>query len=388
MSKRSEATKLSRTAARMKKSAPAMTGASPSARLRAEERAEETAAYLAAIVESAEDAIVSKTLNGIVTSWNASAERMFGYTEQEMLGQPILRVIPPERRSEEDLILTRIRAGERIEHFETVRMRKDGQPLHVSLTISPGRDRAGVIIGASKIVRDITERRRLEHEVANWAAQLDATFDALTDGFFIYDSAGQLTRMNDAARTILALDAAPDYYSLTPAERAARLQVRDVNDRPLKPEEWGLTKLAQGERLVEPVEIRITALDGRTKDLSITGGPVRATDGEIVGAVALLRDVTDRRRLERAVAERSAQLQATFDALAEPMCVFDAKGRILRQNRAEMDLFGFDPPQPRSKSERRGSSCAHPMGRGSRQSGFLRAVYSLGRHLLELTRLR
>ena len=105
--------------------------------------ATESAAYLAAIVESADDAIVSKTLDGIVTSWNASAERMFGYTAQEMIGQPILLLIPPDRRSEEELILARLRAGERIEHFETVRVRKDGQLLEVSLTISPVRDSQG-----------------------------------------------------------------------------------------------------------------------------------------------------------------------------------------------------------------------------------------------------
>ena len=126
------------------------------------QRAEAAAAYLAAIVTSAEDAIASKTLDGIVTSWNASAERMFGYTAEEMIGQPILRLFPANRRDEEDLILARIRAGERIEHFETVRLTKDGHLLDVSLTISPIRDSTGSIIGASKIVRDITERKRLE----------------------------------------------------------------------------------------------------------------------------------------------------------------------------------------------------------------------------------
>ena len=126
------------------------------------ERGERATAWLAAIVTSAEDAIASKTLDGIVTSWNASAERMFGYTAEEMIGQPILRLFPPDRLSEEDMILARIRAGERIEHFETVRVTKDGQLLDVSLTISPIRESSGTIIGASKIARDITVRKRLE----------------------------------------------------------------------------------------------------------------------------------------------------------------------------------------------------------------------------------
>ena len=128
--------------------------------------ADGAAAHLAAIVSSSSDAIASKTLEGIITSWNASAERMFGYTADEIIGQSVLTLIPPERHSEEDTILARLRAGERVEHFETVRMTKEGRRLDVSLTISPIRDRSGVITGASKIVRDITERKQLERERA------------------------------------------------------------------------------------------------------------------------------------------------------------------------------------------------------------------------------
>jgi two-component system sensor histidine kinase UhpB len=151
-----------KTARRKTKDVEAPSDAPTSSRHRRASESRESAAYLAAIVESADDAIISKTLDGIVTSWNASAERIFGYSAQEMIGQPILRLIPPDRQSEEDLILTRLRAGERIEHFETIRARKDGRSLEVSLTISPVRNKAGAIIGASKIARDITERRKLE----------------------------------------------------------------------------------------------------------------------------------------------------------------------------------------------------------------------------------
>ncbi len=125
-------------------------------------QAEEASAHLAAIVASTSDAIASKTLDGIITSWNASAERMFGYTAQEIIGQSVLLLIPPDRHSEEDRILARLRAGKPIEHYETVRVTKDGRPLDVSLTVSPVRDSAGAIIGASKILRDITERKRAE----------------------------------------------------------------------------------------------------------------------------------------------------------------------------------------------------------------------------------
>jgi PAS domain S-box-containing protein len=125
-------------------------------------RAEEVRARLAAIVESSEDAIVSKTLDGIIQSWNAGAERLFGYTAEEAVGQPITLIIPPERHDEERAILSRLARGERIEHFETVRLAKDGRRLDISLTISPVRDDAGHVIGASKVARDITERKRAE----------------------------------------------------------------------------------------------------------------------------------------------------------------------------------------------------------------------------------
>ena len=119
-------------------------------------------ARLAAIVESSDDAIVSKDLNGIITSWNRAAERMFGYAAQEAIGQSIRLIIPDDHQHEEDLILDRIRRGEAIQHFETIRCRKDQSCIPISVTVSPIRDSAGTVIGASKIARDITERRRAE----------------------------------------------------------------------------------------------------------------------------------------------------------------------------------------------------------------------------------
>ncbi|MDK4735223.1 PAS domain S-box protein [Rhizobium sp. CNPSo 3490] len=120
----------------------------------------DAAAFLAAIIESSDDAIISKSLSGIVTTWNKGAERIFGYTADEAIGKPITLVIPDNRLDEEPAILTRIQTGERVDHFETVRRRKDGELIDISLTISPIRDGNGKIIGASKIARDVSERRR------------------------------------------------------------------------------------------------------------------------------------------------------------------------------------------------------------------------------------
>src|SRR3954469_2953618 len=118
--------------------------------------------HLARVVESSDDAIVSKDLNGIITSWNRAAERMFGYTAAEAIGQSIRMIVPADRQSEEDTVLAHIRAGEALTHFETIRQRKDGSFVPISLTVAPIFDANGRVIGASKIARDISDQVRAE----------------------------------------------------------------------------------------------------------------------------------------------------------------------------------------------------------------------------------
>ena len=134
---------------------------------------EERLRWLASIVESSDDAIVSKNLDGVITSWNKGAERVFGYAAEEAIGQPITIVIPQDRQDEERTILTRIRRGERIDHFETVRQRKDGSLIVVSLTVSPVRSASGEIVGASKIARDISEAKRTQEQIATLAREAE-----------------------------------------------------------------------------------------------------------------------------------------------------------------------------------------------------------------------
>ena len=135
---------------------------------------QDASAYLAAIVESSDDAIVSKNLDGTITSWNNAAERIFGYSSDEAVGKPITLIIPPERRHEETDIISRLRQGKRIEHFETVRQAKDGTLIDISITVSPIRDAAGTIVGASKVARDITEHKRLRAIAASQKEALEA----------------------------------------------------------------------------------------------------------------------------------------------------------------------------------------------------------------------
>jgi PAS domain S-box-containing protein len=135
--------------------------------------ADERSRSLASIVESSDDAIVSKNLDGTITNWNKGAERIFGYTAEEAIGRPIMIVIPEDRQGEEREILTRIRRGERIEHFETIRQRKHGSLITVSLTVSPVRNADGKIVGASKIARDITEQKRAQEKIATLAHEAE-----------------------------------------------------------------------------------------------------------------------------------------------------------------------------------------------------------------------
>jgi PAS domain S-box-containing protein len=135
--------------------------------------AEFAAQQLAAIVESSDDAIVSKNLDGIIMTWNRGAERVFGYGADEVIGKPITILIPVDRHHEEETILARLRRGERIEHYETVRQRKNGEQIDVSLTVSPIKDGEGKVVGASKIARDITERKRAEERFQLLAREAD-----------------------------------------------------------------------------------------------------------------------------------------------------------------------------------------------------------------------
>ncbi|TWT67392.1 PAS domain-containing hybrid sensor histidine kinase/response regulator [Allorhodopirellula solitaria] len=167
------------------------------------------ARLLGAIVTSSDDAIISKSLDGTIRSWNAAAERIFGYTEEQAIGRHISMLIPAERIEEEDHIIARIRAGERVEHFETVRLRSDGRLVFVSLTISPIKNAEGQIIGASKIARDISERKRTQ-EVLREHEQRFRTFVEQVEDYaiFVTDTAGRATSWNEGVLRVLGFEEA------------------------------------------------------------------------------------------------------------------------------------------------------------------------------------
>lgn len=190
-------------------------------------RADEVSAHLAAIVTSSSDAIVSKTLEGMVTSWNEGAQSVFGYTADEMIGQPIRRIIPPELQTEEDYILSRIRAGERLEHYETVRLSKDGTRLDVSLTISPIKNNAGQIIGASKIARDVTDRTRTERALRESQDRLAGLIASAMDAVIAVDTGQRIILFNPAAEQMFGCSASEAIGS--PLERFIPAHLRELH---------------------------------------------------------------------------------------------------------------------------------------------------------------
>ncbi len=242
-------------------------------------------ALLAAIVSSSDDAIISKSLDGIVTSWNPAAERLFGYTADEMIGTSILRLIPRELQAEESMILGKIRAGERIEHYETTRMRSNGDRIPVSLTVSPVRSASGEIIGASKIARDMAGQR----ESDRIKSMLGAIVKSSDDAIISKDLEGIVTSWNAAAERLYGFSAeemvGSSILRLIPAE--------------LHGEEHGiLSKIRAGERIEHFETVRLTKAGARVP-VSITVSPIRGHGGRIVGASKIARDMTGYREAER-----------------------------------------------------------------------------------------
>ena len=261
---------------------------------------EDRAAWVAAIVDSSDDAIVSKTLDGLITSWNRAAERIFGWTAAEAVGRSITIVIPPERLAEEEDILARIRQGEKIEYFETTRMRKDGTRFEISLTVSPIKNAKGEVIGASKIARDISARLHGDEAIARLAAIVNSADDAIVSKTLD----GVITSWNRAAQAM---------FGWTAAEAVGQ-RITLIIPRERWPEQDEvLARVCKGESIDHFDTVRVRK-SGERIDVSLTVSPVKDARGRIIGASKIARDVSDRKRAE---AERTKLLQTVQQAREE-----------------------------------------------------------------------
>jgi PAS domain S-box-containing protein len=245
--------------------------------------------FLMAVIASSDDAIISKDLNGIISSWNEGARRIFGYEPDEIIGQPILRLIPPELHYEEAMILAKLRAGERIDHFETIRVRKNGERFHISVTISPIKDDSGTIIGASKIARDISERRRSDESRFRLAAIVDSADDAIISK----DLNGIITSWNAGARRLFGYEG---------DEIVGQSILRLIPQNLRHEEDEILRKIRSGEK-IEHYETTRVGKGGEMREVAVTISPIRNANGEVIGASKIARDISDRKKVERLAIE-------------------------------------------------------------------------------------
>jgi len=256
---------------------------------------------LAAIVDSSDNVIISKNLDGIITSWNTTAQRVFGYSAKEAIGAHITLIIPKDRLPEEDGIISRVKRGERIEHFDTVRQRKDGTLIDISLTISPVRDSSGRIVGASKVAREITDRKRAERSTALLAAIVDSSDDAIVSKTLD----GIITSWNKSAQQM---------FGYLPEEAVGK-HITLIIPRDRWDEEAGIIdRLRRGER-VDHFQTLRRRKDGSLIDVSLTISPVKDSSGNIVGASKVARDISAAVRAAEALRGSEEELRRLSQSL-------------------------------------------------------------------------
>jgi PAS domain S-box-containing protein len=290
----------------------------------ARKSAEEVQARLAAIVTSSADAIVGKTLDGIVTSWNKAAERMFGYPAGEMIGQSIRRLIPSDRQAEEDMILGCLARGDRVEHHETVRMAKDGRTIDVSVTCSPVRDAEGRVIGASKIVHDITARKQAEALLRRQADLLNQSHDAI----FTWKISGGITYWSRGAELL---------YGYTAEEamgRSSHELLRTLSPVPMREIEAQIAREGSWYG-----ELAHTTRDGRT--IVVESRHVRVSyDGETY-ALETNRDITARKQADEALRKSEERFRSSLLHSPLPVALFDDQEQVLGISQSWLEQTGY-----------------------------------------------
>ena len=292
--------------------------------------ADDAAAYLASIVESSSDAIIGLTLGGLITSWNPAAERIFGHPAQEVLGRPITLLIPAELHGEEQALLLRVRAGELVTAYETVRVRKSGERLNISLTISPVRAGNGRIVAATAIARDVTELKRASEA----AAQLRLAIEAAPNGMVMIDESGRITMVNSQLERLFGYERAelmgqpiemllPERYRAAhPGQRAAFFHSPVVR------------AMGHGRDLFARRK------DGTEFPVEVGLNPAETPEGTFV--LAAIIDITERKRIENDLAKSAMQFRLVVEGAPNGMVMVNESGRILMVNSQMERLFGYD----------------------------------------------
>jgi PAS domain S-box-containing protein len=293
-------------------------------------RAEEASVRLTALVESADDAIIGKDMKGIITSWNAGAEKLFGYSANESVGRSIMQIVPQDRLNEEVQVLDRIRRTVRAQHFETVRLTKDGQLINVSVTSSPIKDAAGNLVGVSKVVRDITERKQSEKALSEAELKFRTIFDKASDGILLAENGRSTFYIaNNKICEMLG-------YAQEEIIKIGLSEIHLEKDLPYVIEQF--------ERLRRN-EISLAAdIPVLRKDGSIFYADINASSVNLGGKDYLLgvfRDITDRKRAEEAERYSRKELDRLFEVSPEMISIIGFDGRFKRLNPAWEKALGY-----------------------------------------------
>ncbi|HSK74233.1 MAG TPA: PAS domain S-box protein [Pyrinomonadaceae bacterium] len=294
--------------------------------------------WLSALVESADDAIISKTLDGIISSWNKSAENIFGYSAEEAIGKPVLMLIPPERHGEEAEILAKIRAGERVEHYETVRRRKDGKLIDISLTVSPIKDGEGKIIGASKIAREITQIKLAEEKLRESREMLRLAMSGSRMGAWSRDLLKDSVEWSEELEAIFGLPTGAfsgsingfyDYVYPSDRER-------------IKGEIWK----ALDEHKDYTIEFRFQHPDGDTHWMEGRGRAVYAPGGKPTKVYGIGIDITERKQAEEELRKSDARLRLALDIAQTSAFEIDLLTDAVETDEIGREIYGFEKDEP------------------------------------------
>jgi PAS domain S-box-containing protein len=283
---------------------------------------------LASIVECSNDAIIGKTTDGTVTNWNPAAEAIYGYSAQEIVGRSIFVVIPPGGRKEFEAILDRVRHGQRVSHYEAERLRKDGQTVFLSLSVSPVKDKAGKIVGVSTVARDITERKRAEEKLHQASLYARSLIEASLDPLVTISKDGKIMDVNRA--TELA----------TGFERD-RLIASDFSDYFTQPENarQGYQQVF-AEETVQDYPLAIRHASGQVTDVLYNASIFRNAAGEVEGVFAAARDITKRKLAEEKLRQASRYARSLIEASLDPLVTISREGKITDVNQATETVTG------------------------------------------------
>jgi PAS domain S-box-containing protein len=302
------------------------------------EQAERDRLFLAAVSSSVDDAIIGMDLNGTITNWNAAAEKLFGYLPAEIVGKSMSILIPTDHPDEESQILERLRRGESIDHYDTQRVRKDGRIIEVSLAISAIKNPTGRIIGACKVLQDISERKRYD-EAEREKLFLASIVSSADDAIISTDLDGVVTSWNVAAERLFGYTA--EYMFGKPI--LLFIPPDHAIEEPLI-----LERIRRGER-IEHYETKRVRKDGRTVDVSLTVSPIKDRMGRVIGASKIVRDITERRRWEKAEQAQSF-LGALVDSAEDAIISKNLEGIVTTWNPAAEKLFGYTAEEMIGKS--------------------------------------